>query len=44
MGALKEVGYGGVLSVEHEADVFGYRVSEEEILAGSLDFVRRLLA
>jgi hypothetical protein len=33
-----------VLSVEYEADVFGYRDSEEEILEGSLGFVRRLLA
>jgi sugar phosphate isomerase/epimerase len=44
MSALKETGYGGVLSVEYEADVFGYRDSEEEILEGSLGFVRRLLA
>jgi len=44
MAALKGTGYGGVLSVEYEADAFGYRDSEEEILAGSLGFVRRLLA
>ena len=44
MSALKETGYEGVLSVEYEADAFGYRDSEEEILAGSLGFVRRLLA
>ena len=44
MGALKETGYRGVLSVEYEADASGYHDSEEEILAGSLDFVRQLLA
>jgi sugar phosphate isomerase/epimerase len=43
VGALKEVGYNGVLSVEYEANAFGYRNTEEEILDGSLRFVRGIL-
>lgn len=43
IAALREVGYGGFLSVEYEADAFGYQQTEEEILAGNLHFVQRLV-
>ena len=43
IGAVQETGYRGVLSVEYEANAFGYQQTEEEILGGSLRFVRRLL-
>ncbi|MFH1141568.1 MAG: sugar phosphate isomerase/epimerase [Chloroflexota bacterium] len=41
--ALAETGYGGVLSVEYEADDFGYHESEDAVIVGSLAFVRGLL-
>lgn len=43
VAALQELGYQGFLSVEYEADAFGYQDTEEEVLNGSLRFVRRLL-
>lgn len=43
IAALRETGYQGVLSVEYEADAFGYKETEETVLRGSLAFVRRLL-
>lgn len=42
--ALREIGYSGVLSVEYEANAFGYELSEEEIVEGSLKFVKEMLA
>ncbi len=43
--ALHESGYTGPLAVEYEAQVYGgYALSEEEILDGSLDFVRHHFA
>lgn len=42
--ALKGVDYRGVLSVEYEANAFGYEQTEEEILDGSLQFVKQLTA
>jgi len=42
-GALRDVDYSGVLSVEYEADAFGYQETEEQVLGGSLRFVRGLL-
>ena len=44
IGAVQETGYRGVLSVEYEANAFGYQQTEEEILGGSLRFVQRLIA
>ncbi|MFH1141339.1 MAG: sugar phosphate isomerase/epimerase, partial [Chloroflexota bacterium] len=43
IAALKETTYQGFLSVEHEADAFGYVETEEAVLRDSLRFVRRLL-
>ena len=42
--ALKEIGYSGVLSVEYEANAFGYELSEVEIVEGSLKFVKEFMA
>ena len=43
IAALNETKYQGFLSVEHEADAFGYVETEEAVLRDSLRFVRRLL-
>ena len=43
MAGLKEVDYNGVLSIEYEANAFGYEQTEEEIVEGSLQFVKQLL-
>jgi sugar phosphate isomerase/epimerase len=40
---LRSAGYSGVLSVEYEAQIFGYTQKEEEILARSLTFARQAL-
>jgi len=42
--ALRIAGYAGALSVEYEAQVFGYRQSEAEILGGGKAFCDTLLA
>ena len=39
---LRNVGYDGALSVEYEAQVFGYELSESEIVDGSKAFCDRL--
>jgi sugar phosphate isomerase/epimerase len=39
---LRRSGYAGALSVEYEAQVFGYHESQEEILDHGLAFLRRL--
>ena len=44
MVALKEVDYNGVLSIEYEANAFGYEQTEEEIVNGSLQFVKQIMA
>ena len=44
MAAMKEVDYSGVLSIEYEANAFGYEQTEDEIVDGSLQFVKQLLA
>jgi sugar phosphate isomerase/epimerase len=36
---LRDIGYKGALSVEYEAQVFGYALSETDILQGGLSFV-----
>lgn len=41
---LRTTGYRGVLSVEYEAQVFGWDCSEEDILRNSLHFVQDALA
>jgi sugar phosphate isomerase/epimerase len=41
--SLRAVGYQGVLSIEYEANAFGYRKTEAEILEGSLLFVKRMM-
>jgi len=41
---LRAVGYSGVLSVEYEAQTFGYEWSEDEILNKSVRFAREALA
>jgi len=41
---LRTAGYTGALSVEYEAQVYGYRESEEDILAGGKAFVDALVA
>jgi sugar phosphate isomerase/epimerase len=38
---LRDAGYAGALSVEYEAQVYGYRESETEILVHGLDFLTR---
>jgi sugar phosphate isomerase/epimerase len=43
IAALHEIAYDGVLSVEYEANAFGYEESEVEIVEGSLQFVRQLI-
>ena len=40
---LRGVGYDGALSVEYEAQAFGYDLSEEEIVEGEKAFVDKLL-
>ena len=40
---LRGVGYDGALSVEYEAQAFGYDLSEEQIVEGEKAFVDRLL-
>jgi sugar phosphate isomerase/epimerase len=42
LGALAKVGYDGVISVEYEAQVFGFKETEEEILAHGRRFLRAL--
>lgn len=42
LGALRRAGYDGTLSVEYEANVFGFAESEEEILAVGRAFLRNL--
>jgi sugar phosphate isomerase/epimerase len=42
--ALRDTGYRGFLSVEYEANAFGFRETEDAILDGSLRFVRELFA
>ncbi len=42
--ALRETGYQGFLSAEYEASAFGYHQSEDEVIGGSLCFMRQLLA
>jgi sugar phosphate isomerase/epimerase len=39
---LRAAGYAGALSVEHEAQVYGYEASESEILASGIAFLDRL--
>jgi sugar phosphate isomerase/epimerase len=39
---LRAAGYDGVLSIEYEAQVYGFRESDEEILAGGRDYLRGL--
>ena len=36
------IDYAGVLSAEYEANAFGYEQSEDEIVNGSLQFVKQL--
>ena len=43
ISALRETGYEGFLSVEYEANAFGYVETEDEILGNSIRFVRDLL-
>ena len=43
ISALREIGYDGFLSVEYEANAFGYVETEEEILSNSIRFVRALI-
>jgi sugar phosphate isomerase/epimerase len=42
VGSLGKAGYDGVLSVEYEAQVFGFKESEDEILAHGRRFLRAL--
>jgi sugar phosphate isomerase/epimerase len=42
VGALGKAGYDGVLSVEYEAQVFGFKETEAEILAHGRRFLRAL--
>lgn len=42
--ALKDIGYNGVLSIEYEANAFGYQETEQEIIEGSLQFVRQMIS
>ena len=44
MDALREIDYTGVLSVEYEANAFGYEQTEEVIVERSLHFVKQLMA
>jgi len=44
MDALREIDYTGVLSVEYEANAFGYEQAEAEVVERSLQFVKQLLA
>ena len=43
ISALREIGYDGFLSVEYEANAFGYVETEEDILSNSLRFVSGLI-
>ena len=40
---LEKLNYNGVLSIEYEAQVFGWEFSEEEILKNNYQFVKNLL-
>lgn len=42
VGRLHDVGFEGALSVEYEAQVFGYALTDEQILKDSRDFLTRL--
>jgi sugar phosphate isomerase/epimerase len=42
VAGLEASGYAGALSVEYEAQVFGFEASEDEILAHGIGFLRRL--
>lgn len=42
VGALGKAGYDGVISVEYEAQVFGFKETEAEILAHGRSFLRAL--
>jgi sugar phosphate isomerase/epimerase len=44
VAGLRAAGYGGALSVEYEAQVYGYKESEDEILAKGRAFCAMLLA
>ena len=40
---LEKLNYNGFLSIEYEAQVFGWEFSEEEILKNNYQFVKNLL-
>lgn len=42
VASLREIGYGGALSVEYEAQVYGFQLSEQQILDESRAFLARL--
>ena len=44
VGGLRDAGYAGALSVEYEAQVYGYRESEDEILRKGRAFCDPLIA